>query len=476
MVAKAVPRRHVWFGKGYALKRRVSSDCLESRPLFRRGQVLPAALCNFGDAFKLRDNQGGRDAMTSSLQQALDGILDGVTSGDQRVPGVVAMVTDRNADIYQGARGVRHLGTGDPMTLDTVCAIFSTTKAVAGTAVLQCVEDGLLDLDAPASDYAPAIGRLQVLDGFDADGNPRVRAPKTQITTRMLMLHTAGFGYDFFNEQYNRLAEDHGQPSVVTASRASIETPLLFDPGERWEYGSNIDWAGQVVEGIRGKRLGEVLNERVFSQLGMDDTAFTRTADMKARSATMHARQADGSLSPMDDFALPDDPEVDMGGHGLYASVGDYMKFIRMWLNDGDGPNGRVLKPETVAAAVQNGLQPKHRVVMLPGVIPSLSNDAEFFPGLKKSWSYTFMVNDEEAPTGRPAGAIGWAGLANLFYWIDRRERRRRLLGDPDPALRRRRLVRRLYGLRKRRLPRHRGRPRRLSGGGPRRPSIRPYI
>jgi methyl acetate hydrolase len=307
------------------------------------------------------------------------------------------------------------------MTEDTVFAIFSTTKAIGGTAVMQCVEEGLLDLDAPAKDYAPGIGDLQVLDGFDGAGQPKLRAPKTDITTRMLMLHTAGFGYDFFNEQYNRLATDHGQPSVVTGSRAAITTPLLFDPGDRWEYGSNIDWAGQVVEGIRGKRLGEVLKERVFEPLGMSDIAFTRTDDMKVRTATIHARGDDGSLSPMDDFALPDNPEVDMAGHGLYASVPEYMKFIRMWLNDGGGPNGRVLKPETVQAAVQNGLQSHQNVVMLPGVIPSLSNDAEFWPGLKKSWSYTFMVNDEEAPTGRPAGAIGWAGLANCFYWIDRK-------------------------------------------------------
>jgi len=80
-----------------------------------------------------------------------------------------------------------------------------------------------------------------------------------------------------------------------------------------------------------------------------------------------------------------------------------------------------VLKRETVETAVRNGLQAHQAVTMLPGVIPTLSNDAEFFPGLKKSWSYTFMVNDEDAPTGRPAGALGWAGLPNLFYWIDRK-------------------------------------------------------
>ncbi len=356
----------------------------------------------------------------NNLKASCDAVLHGVTAGKARVPGVVAMVTDRQRDIYSGAAGERRLG-GAPMSEDTVFAIFSTTKAIAGTAALQCVEEGLLDLDAPASHYAPAIGKLQVIDGFDAAGAPRLRAPKRDITTRMLMLHTAGFGYDFFNETYRRLAEEHGQPSVVTASRASIETPLLFDPGERWEYGTNIDWVGQVVEGVRGKRLGEVMRERIFDPLGMDEIGFTRTTAMKARTATIHARGADGSLTPLDDFALPDNPEVDMGGHGLYATVPEYMKFIRMWLNDGAGPRGRVLKPETVEWAVKGALVPPQKVTMLPGVIPSLSNDAEFFPGTKKDWSYTFMVNSEEAPTGRPAGAIGWAGLANSFYWIDRR-------------------------------------------------------
>ena len=360
-----------------------------------------------------------KDTITSDIKSRCDSVLNGLTSGAPRVPGVVAMVTDRDGDIYSGASGERRIG-GDPMTEDTVFAIFSTTKAIAGTTALQCVEDGLLDLDALAKEYAPAIGNLQVIDGFDDSGQPRLRAPKSDVTTRQLMLHTAGFGYDFFNEDYKRLAEEHGQPSVVTGSRASIETPLLFDPGEKWEYGTNIDWVGQVVEGIRGKRLGEVMSERVFAPLGMTDIAFTRTDNMKSRTATIHARGEDGSLTPMDEFALPDDPAVHMGGHGLYGSVPEYMKFIRMWLNDGAGPNGRVLKPETVDWAVKGALVPPQKVTMLPGVIPSLSNDAEFFPGLAKDWSYTFMVNSEEAPTGRPAGAIGWAGLANCFYWIDR--------------------------------------------------------
>ena len=322
--------------------------------------------------------------MANNLGGACDAILQKVVTGERRVPGVVAMITSRSANIYEGAAGERLLG-GEAMTTGTIFAIFSTTKAITGTAVLQCVEEGKLDLDAPAKAYVPDIGKLQVLEGFDENRNPKLRAPKRDITTRMLMLHTAGLGYDFFNGNYFRLAQERGQPSVMSCSKASLMTPLLFDPGDKWEYGSNIDWCGRIVESIRGKRLGEVMNERIFAPLGMEDIAFSLTPSMRSRLAVIHQRESDVSLTPLPDMQLPANPEIQMGGHGLYASIGEYMKFIRIWLNDGAGPNGRVLRKDTVEAAVRNGLEAHEVVVMLPGVIPTLSNDAEFFPGLKKS-------------------------------------------------------------------------------------------
>jgi methyl acetate hydrolase len=353
--------------------------------------------------------------MTQEFTPEADAILDRAVRAEAPVAGVVAMATDRKGNVYEGTAGTRSLAGDDAMTTDTVFALFSTTKAITATAALQLVEE---DLDAPARTYVPEIGELKVLDGFEDDGTPRVRDPKRDITTRMLLTHTAGFGYDFFNEDYRRLAEAQAQPSVITATRAALRTPLLFDPGERWEYGSNLDWSGQVVEGITGERLGEVFAARVFEPLGIRDMSFELDDRLRSRLATMHQREDDGSLTPLE-FELPSPPEVHMGGHGLYGTVGDYMRFIRMWLNDGRGEHGVVLMPETVEMAVQNHLGDL-KVTMLPGVIPSLSNDAEFFPGISKSWSLPFMINDELAPTGRPAGALGWAGLANLFYWIDR--------------------------------------------------------
>ncbi len=338
----------------------------------------------------------------NALKIQYDGILAQIVSATPGVPGVVAMATSRDANFYEGAAGRRDLSKPAEMTLDTVFALYSTTKAVTATAVLQLVEEGLVDLDAPAKTYALQIGHLKVLQGFDTLGRPKLRAPKRDITTRMLLTHTAGLGYDSFNEHYLRLAKKHGQPSIITGTKASLMTPLLFDPGEDWEYGSNIDWCGVIVSALRGKRLGQVMTERIFDPLGMTSTSFKLTPAMRTRLARIHQRREDGTLSPID-FELPQQTELDMGGHGLYGTVGDYMRFIRMWLNDGAGEHGRVLKAETVRMAEQDQLGGR-KIKPLPNPVPAISNKAEFFP-----------------PTRRPAGSLAWAGLPNLYYWIDRK-------------------------------------------------------
>ncbi|PWR23938.1 serine hydrolase domain-containing protein [Zavarzinia compransoris] len=353
----------------------------------------------------------------SVLKAAADAVLSEATATG-KVPGVVAEVSDRDGPLYRGAAGLRGLEGTAAMTADTVFCIFSCTKAVTGTAILQLVEGGSLDLDAPAKTYVPEIGEIQVLDGFDAAGRPRLRAPKRDITTRMLMLHTSGMGYDFLDPNLRDYVALKGIPSIVSSTRAAITLPLTFDPGERWQYGLSIDWCGQVVEAIAGKRLGAVLADQVFAPLGMRDTGFSRRPDMDARLATVHQRLEDGSLLPVPELRLPDAPEVELGGAGLYSTVGDYGRFLRLWLNDGQGEFGRVLKPETVRFAMANGLGTL-KVTPVTTAVPQLSLDAEFFPGQSKSWAYSFMVNDETAPTGRSAGSVGWAGLANLFYWID---------------------------------------------------------
>ncbi len=358
--------------------------------------------------------------MSDSLKQTADTILGYTTGRFGGAPGVVAMATDRNGNFYEGASGKRELGRDPPMTTDTVMALFSTTKALCGVTIMQLVEEGKIALGDPAKKYVPEIAELGVLEGFDAAGQPKTRPPKRDITVNDLMLHTSGLCYEFFSADDLKYRTAKNIPTVVSCTFASIRTVLLHEPGERWTYGCNIDWLGRIVEQQRGKRLGEVMKERIFEPLGMNDIGFTMSESMKARRATIHNRDADGKLTPLPDLALPQPPEMDMGGHGLYGSIGDYMKFIRMVLNDGAGPNGRVLQAETVQQMSLDGLGSLQSTGWSTS-IPSLSNDGEFFPGVEKGWAYTFMTNREDAPSGRPAGSLMWAGLANTYYWIDRK-------------------------------------------------------
>ena len=398
--------------------------------------------------------------MADNLQSSIDAILKKVTTGSPRVAGVVAIATDRTENIYEGAAGKRMEGGDADMTTDTVFAIFSTTKAITGTAALQLVEDGRLELDAPAKIYAPDIGKLQVLEGFDARGQPRLRPPRRDVTTRMLLLHTAGFGYDFFNENYNRLAKERGQPSVLTATKAALNTPLLFDPGDEWEYGSNIDWVGQVVEGITGRRLGEVMAERIFAPLDMNSSGFRLTADMRSRLARMHQREADGSLKPMPDFELPQDPEVHMGGHALYSTVGDYCKFIRMWLNDGAG--AARARPQEGDRAGGGEEQPRpHENQRSARRDPDTVELRGILPGHAEVLGADLHDQRRGCANRTPGGRARLGRPAQPLLLDRSQERHRRLLGDAGLPVRRSDLGRRLSRVRDRGLRR----PVRAKGG-----------
>ena len=353
----------------------------------------------------------------AARNSAIDKMLERA-AGTGDVPGVVAMATDRDGTIYQGAFGKRVLGQPAAMSLDTVAWIASMTKAVTGAAAMQLVEQGKLDLDAPAEAVVGELARAHVLQGFDATGQPKMRAPKRPMTLRHLLTHTAGFGYEIWNGDVAAYQTAKNVPGIISCQNAALNTPLLFDPGEKWLYGINIDWAGKMVEAVSGKRLGAYMQENLFAPLGMSSTAFKITPAMRERLAKIHQRGDDDVLTPQLDLEIPQDAEFDMGGGGLYSTAGDYLKFVRMILNRGQANGTQVLRPETVDQMSRNNMGDS-RVSPLKTVVPALSNDAEFFPGMSKTWGLTFQINDETAPTGRPAGGLMWAGLANSYYWID---------------------------------------------------------
>lgn len=160
-------------------------------------------------------------------------------------------------------------------------------------------------------------------------------------------------GYTMWSADLLRYKESTGLPGVTTCENAALNLPLLFEPGERWEYGIGIDWVGKIIEAVTGQRLGIYLHDHVLGPLGMGDTAFRISSGMRARLATVHQRGDDGVLTPTQ-FEIPQEPEFEMGGGGLYSTATDYLKFIRMILNEGSGQDGRVLKAETIDLMSRN--------------------------------------------------------------------------------------------------------------------------
>ena len=338
-------------------------------------------------------------------------------SDAKEIPGVVAIAASGSEVIYQGAFGKRDLSKPDAMTEDSVFWIASMTKAVTSAGAMQLVEQGKLSLDAPIAEVLPDLAKPQVLEGFDAKGEPKLRPAKSAITLRQLMTHTAGFAYNVWNGDLAVYLEKTGTPNIFSCQNIALKTPIMTDPGTRWEYGTNIDFVGKAVEAVSGKRLDAYLRDNLFTPLGMNDTGFKITDNMRQRLVATHARGEDGSLAPIP-FEIEQNPEFHMGGGGLYGTAGDYIKFTRMILNKGRGNGNQVLKAETVATMGQNHIGDLNVTKMI-SVAPIYTNDVDLYPEQAKKWGLSFLINTARTAEGRSAGSLAWAGLANTYFWID---------------------------------------------------------
>jgi CubicO group peptidase (beta-lactamase class C family) len=353
---------------------------------------------------------------TAVAQEQIDSVLRSAVEA-REVPGVVALAASDKGAIYDGAFGMRDLNAGGAMTGDTVFRIASMTKAITSVAAMQLVEQGKLGLDEPVPPVDPALNAPQVLEGFDAAGQPRLRPAKRPITLRHLLTHTAGFTYDWSNPNTQRYVQVTGMLPGSSGKLAALRQPLAFDPGDKWEYGINIDWVGRIVETVSGQPLGDYLRDKICAPLGMSDTGFAPTVEQRARLAPVHQRQADGTLVPTAyDFAI--DPEFHNGGGALYSTGRDYLTFLRMLLHDGELNGQRVLRPETVALINQNQIGDL-QAGRLPSQVPERAHDFELFPGMAVRWGLAYMLNSEPGPDGRSANSLSWAGIFNSYYWLD---------------------------------------------------------
>ncbi|SEH77250.1 serine hydrolase domain-containing protein [Tardiphaga sp. OK245] len=351
-----------------------------------------------------------------SVQAEIDRILQRA-SETGAIPGAVAIAAMRNEILYQGAFGKRDASKDTTITPDSVFWIASMTKAITAAAAMQLVEQDKLTLDAPLATMLQDLAETQVLDGFDSEGTPKLRPPRQPITLRHLLTHTAGFCYDMWNGDMVRYLETTGTPPFRSGLNAAMKVPIMRDPGTRWEYGTNIDFVGKVVEAVSGERLDAYFQNHLLAPLGMTDTAFVIGGDQRKRLVAMHSRGVDGALTPIP-FEIKQDPEFFAGGGGLYGTAPDYIKFTQMMLNNGTGNGNRILKPETVALMSQNHIGELNMTPMASAV-PTASNNVDFLPGIDKKYGLSFMINTAQSAEGRSAGSLAWAGLANTYYWID---------------------------------------------------------
>ena len=359
-------------------------------------------------------------AAAASGPQAIDETL---RAGLQRrgIPAVVGIVADGRSILYSGAFGTRDSASGTAVDMNSLFSIMSMTKAITTTAALQLVEQGKLKLDEPAARHLPELGELKVIAGFDAStGDPMLRPASKPVTLRHLLTHTSGFAYATWNETMFRYAQKTG--TLYAESITDPPSPLVFEPGTAWQYGTSLDWTGRMVEAASGKSLEQYFQDNILKPLEMKDTSYFIAPEKFDRLVAFYQRKADGTLV-QNPRVKPAPPAMPTGGGGLYSTAPDYIRFTQMILGKGsvrfeNGREVRILKPETVAQMSRNQIG-SLGAVKLRSFQPDDSADVDLHPGAQDKWGLGFLINPVAYNGGRSAGSLAWAGSKNTFYWID---------------------------------------------------------
>jgi methyl acetate hydrolase len=355
---------------------------------------------------------GAVQAQNSNGGASIDAALRGAVERKD-VPGVVALVTDRQRVLYQGAFGVADVSSGRPLAIDSLFRIASMTKPVTSLALMQLIEQGRLGLDDPADKYLPELANLKVFESFDpATGAYRLRPAARPATVRHFLTHTSGLAYPFTSATWRDFKPQAGESYPFGG-------PLLFDPGERWHYSTSTDVVGKLVEKVSGQKLEDYFRQHIFAPLQMSDTFYNVPQEKGAR--LIAAQQRAGER--MDGAVVLQNPQPGLtiaepiGGGGLASTANDYGRFVRMLLNGGELDGARVLKAETVALMGQNAMGAL-RVPALKTALPR-SADFTFIADGRDQWGLGFLITADQVPGKRSPGSLSWGGINNTYFWVD---------------------------------------------------------
>ncbi len=356
---------------------------------------------------------GPARAQNSPAGAAIDAALSAAVERKD-VPGVVALITDRRRVLYQGAFGVADVSTGRALTADAVFRIASMTKPITSLAAMQLIEQGRFGLDDPVEKHLPEFANLKVFESFDpATGAYRLRAASRPPTVRHVLTHTSGLGYPFTSATLRDFKPQGGE-------KYPFGGPLLFDPGERWLYGTSTDVVGKLVEKASGQKLEDYFRQHIFAPLKMADTSYNVPQDKAARLVAAQQRageRMDGTIvlqTPQPGLTIPEP----IGGGGLASTANDYGRFVRMLLNGGELDGVRLLKAETVALMGENHIG----AVLVPALKTALprSADFSFIADGRDKWGLGFLITTDQVSGKRSPGSLSWGGINNTYFWIDR--------------------------------------------------------
>ncbi|KAJ6094549.1 beta-lactamase family protein [Penicillium canescens] len=364
-------------------------------------------------------------------------VIDTYTSGiSPQIPGLVYCAVDKAGQIiFSHASGKTGLNEKSPMTMDTIFWMASCTKLITSIACMQLVESGKLALDdsAQIESLAPELQRVRVLER-DGDNGFHLASKERNITLRMLLNHTSGFGYAFEDLKLRDWSRPVGIDDFSGNVNDVLNGPLVNQPGTKFQYGVGVDWAGTLVERVTGLSLEQYFQMFILEPMEIENITFFPSQEMISSMAYMHSRAKDGTLSTRDHLyrypLLPSklrEHRFCMGGAGCFGKPIEYCKILAVILNDGICANtgAQLLKPETVEEmfADQIPTLPRYCNEKTPSGKPDLANPCPLVPcadNLTEGWGLSFSISHTQSPTGRAAGSGSWEGLANLFWFADR--------------------------------------------------------
>ncbi|HEY1271281.1 MAG TPA: serine hydrolase domain-containing protein [Terriglobales bacterium] len=340
--------------------------------------------------------------------------------------GITTLLARRGKIIHFDHSGVRDMASQEPLDASAIFRIYSMTKPIVCTALMTLYEEARFHLLDPIAKYLPAFAKVKVWNG---DDQPFVD-PVRPILIRDLFTHTAGLTYNFLEDTpVSKMYLDAG---LLSDSEASLESviaelarlPLAYQPGSRWHYSMSIDVLAHLIEALSGRPLQDFLKERVFSPLGMSDTGFSVSSQNLSRVAAMYGHpdiathqftdivtSATGPVDVSKTYPTDNTTTFARGGHGLFSTAGDYLRFAQMLSNRGVLDGERIISP-----AVADLMHSNH----LPSNLMPYSIAIVAMPGYGFGLGSRVLMDPAAAGLPGSAGEFGWAGAANTYFWVDR--------------------------------------------------------